>query len=61
MSATEWNNTPWWEQRLLVEGMEQEELVEFSDPPPVDSWEEDPVGATDDSYRALGLTVIDGG
>jgi hypothetical protein len=60
MSATAWNETPWWEQRVLVEGLEQEELITLVESA-APGWEVDPITASDEDYRAMGWTVIDGG
>ena len=63
MSVEDWNKLPWWEQRLLLEGLEEEELIVMTPAPPTGpvSWEEDPVGAPDDDFRSMGFTVINGG
>lgn len=61
MSAGEWNSTSWWEQRMLLEGLETEELITLTPLAPAATWESDPVSAPDDEYRAMGLTVITGG
>ena len=34
MSAREWNSTPWWEQQVLIEGLEAEDILTISDEAP---------------------------
>jgi hypothetical protein len=45
---------------MYVEGLEQEELIIIEDSA-IPLWTQDPLLAPDDDYRAMGLTVIDGG
>jgi hypothetical protein len=57
MSWKEWRDTPWWVQRLYVEGMVEEELIQFKEP----DWTDDPLGASVDDFTKMGLQVIRGG
>lgn len=63
MSAEEWDDTPWWIQDSYIEGLQAEGILvdgeEESAGQP--SFEKDPVTASDDEFRAMGLTVINGG
>jgi hypothetical protein len=64
MSSREWQELPWWEQRVYIEGLIDEELLVTSDKPTTPIEQEDgidPVMASDAELRRMGLTVIDGG
>jgi hypothetical protein len=60
MSWKEWQDTPWWVRRAYIEGLEQEELLEFG-PSDELGWEIDPRGADVSDFAASGFTVIQGG
>lgn len=71
MTPEEWDGTPWWQQRVYIEGYEAEGILDTGEEVgPAESEEQaearanvedDPANASDDDFRAMGLTVIDGG
>jgi hypothetical protein len=58
LSPDEWEALPWWTQRLYIDGLLNEGMLEMGEQPENDP---DPVSASDAELRGLGLTVIDGG
>jgi hypothetical protein len=65
MSWQEWRDTPWWVQRAYIEGMVNEEILEYSEEPAAatvgpKSVEKDPLGASLQEYADMGLRVIQG-
>jgi len=72
MSFEDWDDLPWWKQRVYIEGYRAQGILTDSEDPGWDagsvddqdretaaaSVEIDPIGASDDDYRAMGLTVV---
>lgn len=65
LSPKEWDDLPWWVRRTYIEGLEEEQIigspeVEHVQKAASSRVDIDPLGARDEEFRALGLTVIDG-
>lgn len=63
MGPKKWRKLPWWQQRVYIEGLESEGILNRDEDSAEDtatsnqSYELDPLGADDSDYRALGIQV----